>query len=115
MERDYEELKREVRLGYFEERGWRGFHDLATLCIAAYRLLVFRTLPLQTSIQGCSKNLLSRRSPHGAPDGAKASRPELGRNYAAPIYHSAYRAPLSRSVLHTAYPKDRPFRLPAQC
>ena len=40
IERDYEELKRELGLGHYEGRGWRGFHHHATLCIAAYGFLV---------------------------------------------------------------------------
>jgi SRSO17 transposase len=40
IERDYQELKQEVGLGHYEGRGWRGFHHHATLCIAAYGLLV---------------------------------------------------------------------------
>jgi hypothetical protein len=40
IERDYLELKREVGLGHFEGRGWRGFHHHATLCIAAYGFLI---------------------------------------------------------------------------
>jgi len=40
IERDYQELKREVGLGHFEGRSWRGFHHHATLCIAAYGFLV---------------------------------------------------------------------------
>jgi SRSO17 transposase len=40
IERDYEELKQEVGLGHFEGRGWRGFHQHATLCIATYGFLV---------------------------------------------------------------------------
>jgi SRSO17 transposase len=36
IERDYQELKQEVGLGYFEGRGWRGFHHHATTCIATY-------------------------------------------------------------------------------
>jgi Transposase DDE domain len=38
IERDYQELKQEVGLGHFEERGWRGFHHHATLCIATLRI-----------------------------------------------------------------------------
>jgi SRSO17 transposase len=33
IERDYQELKRELGLGDYEERGWRGFHHHARLCI----------------------------------------------------------------------------------
>jgi len=40
IERDYEELKRELGLGHFEGRNWRGFHHHATLSIAAYGFLV---------------------------------------------------------------------------
>jgi len=40
IERDYQELKKEVGLGHFEGRGWRGFHHHATLCIAAYGFLI---------------------------------------------------------------------------
>jgi SRSO17 transposase len=40
IERDYQELKRELGLGHFEGRGWRGFHHHASLCIAAYGFLV---------------------------------------------------------------------------
>jgi hypothetical protein len=40
VERDYQELKQEVGLGHFEGRGWRGFHQHATLCIAAYGFLI---------------------------------------------------------------------------
>jgi hypothetical protein len=40
IERDHQELKQEVGLGHYEERGWRGFHHHATLCIAAYGFLI---------------------------------------------------------------------------
>jgi SRSO17 transposase len=30
IERDYQELKQEVELEHYEERGWRGFHHHAT-------------------------------------------------------------------------------------
>ena len=34
--RDYQELKRDLGLGHYEGRGWRGFHHHGTLRIAAY-------------------------------------------------------------------------------
>lgn len=40
IERDYLELKQELGLAHHEGHGWRGFHHHATLCIAAYGLLV---------------------------------------------------------------------------
>lgn len=35
IERDYPELKQELKLGHYEGRGWRGFHHHATLRIGA--------------------------------------------------------------------------------
>ena len=40
IERDFQELKREIGLGHDEGRGRRGFHHHASLCIAAYGFLV---------------------------------------------------------------------------
>ena len=40
IERDYQDLKQELGLGHYEGRGWRGFHNHATLCIAAYGFLI---------------------------------------------------------------------------
>jgi hypothetical protein len=40
LERDYQELKKELGLGDYEGRGWCGFHHHATLCIAAYGFLI---------------------------------------------------------------------------
>jgi SRSO17 transposase len=39
IERDYAELK-DIGLGGYEVRGWRGFHHHATMCIAAYAFLI---------------------------------------------------------------------------
>jgi len=40
IEHDYKELKQEVGLGDFEGRGWRGFHQHATMSIAVYGFLI---------------------------------------------------------------------------
>ena len=40
IERDSQEMKQEIGLGHYEGRGWRGFHQHATLCIAAYGCLI---------------------------------------------------------------------------
>ena len=39
IERDYQELKDEIGIDYFEGRSWRGFHHHAALCMAAYGFL----------------------------------------------------------------------------
>jgi SRSO17 transposase len=39
IERDYEELK-DIGLGHYEVRGWRGFHHHAMMSIAAYAFLI---------------------------------------------------------------------------
>jgi SRSO17 transposase len=48
IERDYRELKQEFGLSHYEERGWRGFHHHATLCIAAYGYLMAGALAMET-------------------------------------------------------------------
>jgi SRSO17 transposase len=42
VERDYQELKGELRLDHFEGRTWRGFHHHATLCMVAHGFLALR-------------------------------------------------------------------------
>ena len=44
IERDYQELKQEFGLGHYEGRGWRGFHNHATLRIAAFGFLMAHRL-----------------------------------------------------------------------
>jgi SRSO17 transposase len=39
VERDYEELK-DIGLGHYEVRRWRGFHHHAMMVIAAYAFLI---------------------------------------------------------------------------
>src|SRR5678816_1935442 len=52
IERDYQELKQELGLGYYDGRGWRGFHHHATLCIAAYAFLIAERARLSPSAAG---------------------------------------------------------------
>ena len=63
IERDYRELKRELGLGHFEGRGWRGFHHHASLCLAAYGFLVR---------ERCL-SALDGGGPHGRGDGGPAA------------------------------------------
>src|SRR3954453_13809863 len=85
IERDYQELKQEVGLGHFEGRGWRGFHHHATLCIAAYGFLISEreTIPpwgAGPAGPGSKASLPSTYRPRGAPDPARAARPQLHRD-----------------------------------
>ena len=38
-ERDLDDMNRELGLGHYEGRGWRGFHHHAALCVAAFAFL----------------------------------------------------------------------------
>lgn len=40
IERNHQELKEELGLGYYEGRCWLGFHHHIIKCIAAYGLLI---------------------------------------------------------------------------
>jgi len=53
IERDYQELKKEIGLGHFEGRGWRGFHHHATLCIAACGFLKELMIILSNNLSRC--------------------------------------------------------------
>jgi hypothetical protein len=44
IERDYQDLKRDLGLGDYEGRGWRGFHHHASLAISAYDFLMAQQL-----------------------------------------------------------------------
>jgi SRSO17 transposase len=63
IERDYRELKRELGLGHFEGRGWRGLHHHASLCLAAYGFLVRERCLFP----------LDGGGPHGRGDGGPAA------------------------------------------
>jgi hypothetical protein len=56
-QRDYCELKQELGLGHYEGRNWRGFHHHASLCIAAYGLLMLERL------SGIKKNAARLEAP----------------------------------------------------
>ena len=72
IERDCQELKKDVGLGQYEGRGWRGFHHHATLCIAAYGFLVAERVlfvpsatvgTLRLSVPPAPRNLRLRGAP----------------------------------------------------
>ncbi|MFN0105420.1 MAG: IS701 family transposase [Bryobacteraceae bacterium] len=73
IKRDYEELKRELGLGHYEGRGWRGFHHHATLCIAAYGFLVIERTRFSPSAHAGPLDLRAaklppRFQPRGSPN-----------------------------------------------
>jgi SRSO17 transposase len=86
IERDYQDLKQEIGLGHYEGRGWTGFHHHGTLCIAAYGFLVSERETIPPSGPGCTWSLAKPAvsdgcRPRGAPDPARAPRPELDRHH----------------------------------
>jgi SRSO17 transposase len=82
IERDYQDLKQELGLGHYEGRGWRGFHHHASLCIAAYGFLISlrETIPPSGPAQAQGRStpaIPEDYRPRGAPDPARAPRPDL--------------------------------------
>jgi SRSO17 transposase len=85
IERDYQDLKQEIGLGHYEGRGWPGFHHHGTLCIAAYGFLVSERETIPPSGPACAWRdpkpaVPDGYRPRGAPDPARAPRPQLDRH-----------------------------------
>jgi SRSO17 transposase len=64
IKRDCQDLKQELGLGQYKGRGWRGFHHHATLCTAAYGLLLVEMEALPSA--GQRKPFLSKNTPYRA-------------------------------------------------
>ena len=76
IERDYLELKQEVGLGHYEDRGWRGFHHHASLCIAAYGFLISERETIPPSGRPRTGHSTRSAVPAGYPPrGASAAHP----------------------------------------
>ena len=94
IERDYQELKQELGLGHYEGRGWRGFHHHATLCIAAYGLLIAERARLSPS-GGCGRGrfeaprLPTGYRPRGAADPTRTAPSQLDGHRATPPHGGA--------------------------
>ena len=56
IERDYQDLTQEFRLGHYEGRGWRGFHHHTSLSIAAYAFLTTERLIADKPVGGEKKS-----------------------------------------------------------
>jgi hypothetical protein len=95
IERDYRGLKQAVGLGHYEDRGWRGFHHHASLCIAACVLLISekRRFPPQAQfVPGAARDLpfphvndptlLPLRSQRHVPNSITTLRIRLARSFA---------------------------------
>ena len=104
IERDYQELKQEFRLGHFEGRGWRGFHHHATMCIAAYGFLISEreTIPpcgLRSTALFPELAVPNSYRPRGSPAKARASHPKLDRNHASTADRRSRKNPVAMSPL----------------
>lgn len=83
IERDYQELKQEFGLGHYEGRNWRWFHHHASLCIAAYGLLMRERLSGANADRFTEPALPEGFRPRGATTDA-APRPEFDPYFALP-------------------------------
>jgi SRSO17 transposase len=113
IERDYQELKQELGLGHYEGRGWRGFHHHASLCIAAYGFLVSlrETLPPSAAARAASRQapgLPDDYRPRGAPDPARAPRPDLDPDTATTFSRGPGPALATMSLLRKSHGQSKP-------
>jgi len=111
FERDYQDLKRELGLGHYEGRGWRGFHHHATLCIAAYGFPVSERETILPSEPGGAPNLPKPAvpdgyRPRGAADPARAPHPGHDRHPASAPHGRPRKDPRSMSVLQRSAKAD---------
>jgi SRSO17 transposase len=112
IERDYQELKQELGLGHYEGRSWRGFHHHASLCIAAYGFLISlrETIPPSAPSQAQGRQasgLPNGHRPRGAPDPARASRPNLDPHHSAKAVRRPGKAAPTMSMLYQGDGQDR--------
>jgi SRSO17 transposase len=119
IERDYQELKQELGLGPSEGRGWRGFHHHASLCIAAYGVLVAERVRIPPSGSAGPKlkalDLPAGDRPRGASDPTGAARPEFNRHHAPEAHRGPGPKPRAMSVLRNSLPQtSAPFPLVTQ-
>jgi SRSO17 transposase len=112
IERDYQDLKQEIGLGYFEGRGWRGFHHHATLCIAAYGFLISEreTIPPSGPRSGGlfqTPRLSQDYRPRGSATAHRASYPELDCDDATAFGYRARQTTLAMSLLRPTHQENK--------
>lgn len=111
IERDYQELKQELGLGHYEGRGWRGFHHHATLCIAAYGLLISERERIPPSAP-CIIPKFQKPAvppgyqPRGAADPARTAHSQLDRHDATTPHDRTRQEPRPMSMLQRAAQAD---------
>lgn len=115
IERDYQDLKQELGLSHYEGRGWRGFHHHASLCIAAYGFLISlrETIPPSAPAQAQGRQipgLPQGYRPRGAPDPARATRPDLDHDTQATTDRRTRQSPPTMSMLLKAHERTTPQR-----
>jgi len=110
IERDYQELKQEIGLGHYEGRGWPGFHHHSTLCIPAYGFLISEQGTIPPSGPRAPRRIKKpvvpdSYRPRGAPDPARAPRPQLNRDASSSIDYrhcqNSAALPLLCTQIHT--------------
>jgi SRSO17 transposase len=111
IERDCQDLKRDLGLGHYEGRGWQGFHHHASLSIAAYGLLTTQRLN-HPDEQAGKKNAAFREEPalptHYKPRGSPphaAPRPLVDNVFTAAYRSSLARNPSKMSLLRASQPE----------
>src|SRR5260370_10603351 len=111
IERDYQELKQELGLGDYEVRGLRGFHQHATLCIAAYGFLISERETIPPSGPCVTQKLPPLAVPdgyrsRGAADPARTTHVKLDCHHAPTSHRRPRQEPRSMSMLQRA-PQNR--------
>jgi hypothetical protein len=112
IERVYQELKQELRLGDYEGRGWRGFHHHATLCIAAYGFLIAERGAIPPSGPCFASQLSGSAIPDGyrprtAAASTRTAHPQLDRHNAKTPHRRPRRGPPQMPLLQFADPQDK--------
>jgi SRSO17 transposase len=113
IERDYQDLKQEVGLGHFEGRRWRGFHHHATLCIAAYGLLISERETIPPSAPRATALFQApavpeNYRPRGSTAAPRTAHPQFHRDHAPAARSCSRQKPATLSMLRRSNPNTVP-------